>query len=61
MTVNEETQRARCFFDINLGGLPAGRISFELYTESVPKTAENFRALCAGDKGITTFQYSLNK
>lgn len=41
--------RSRCFFDINLGGLPAGRVVFELYNDIVPKTAENFRALCTGD------------
>lgn len=39
------------FFDIELGGAPAGRIIFELYAHVVPKTAENFRALCTGEKG----------
>mmetsp|Transcript_128720 Transcript_128720/g.223245 ORF Transcript_128720/g.223245 Transcript_128720/m.223245 type:complete len:301 (+) Transcript_128720:48-950(+) len=39
------------FFDIELGGAPAGRIVFELYAHVVPKTAENFRALCTGEKG----------
>ena len=41
----------RVFFDITIGGKPAGRITFELFADAVPKTAENFRALCTGEKG----------
>ncbi|CAE6514002.1 unnamed protein product [Rhizoctonia solani] len=41
----------KCFFDITIGGQPAGTIKFELYDKDVPKTAENFRALCTGEKG----------
>ena len=40
------------FFDMSVGGAPAGRITFELYADKVPKTAENFRALCTGEKGM---------
>ncbi len=42
----------RVFFDITLGGQPAGRIVFELFADTVPRTAENFRALCTGEKGV---------
>lgn len=42
----------RCFFDVQLGGLPAGRIVFELYTGTTPRTCENFRALCTGERGV---------
>ncbi len=40
------------FFDITIGGAPAGRVTFELFADVVPQTAENFRALCTGEKGI---------
>ncbi|KAF8317985.1 cyclophilin-type peptidylprolyl cis-trans isomerase [Clavulina sp. PMI_390] len=42
----------KCFFDVSIGSAPPERITFELYTDVVPTTAENFRALCTGEKGI---------
>lgn len=41
------------FFDITAGGQPKGRVVFKLYDDVVPKTAENFRALCTGEKGVS--------
>ncbi|KAJ3187738.1 peptidyl-prolyl cis-trans isomerase cpr6 [Gaertneriomyces sp. JEL0708] len=44
----------RCFFDIEIAGENAGRVVFELFASTVPKTAENFRALCTGERGRST-------
>jgi cyclophilin family peptidyl-prolyl cis-trans isomerase len=44
--------RTRCFMDITSDGQKLGRIVIELRPDVVPKTAENFRALCTGEKGF---------
>jgi peptidyl-prolyl isomerase D len=51
MTSSNRDRRPRVFFDIRIGNRKAGRISLELFNDIVPKTAENFRALCTGEKG----------
>ena len=42
----------KCFMDVTADGAPIGRIVMELRADVVPKTAENFRALCTGEKGF---------
>lgn len=41
----------KVFFDITIGDEPAGKIVMQLFKDITPKTAENFRALCTGEKG----------
>lgn len=44
-------ENPRVFFDVDIGGERAGRLVLELFADITPKTAENFRALCTGEKG----------
>jgi cyclophilin family peptidyl-prolyl cis-trans isomerase len=54
MKVRGVETTSRVFFDVAIGGEEAGRIVFNLFggMGGVPKTAENFRCLCTGEKGI---------
>merc|ERR1712156_641663 len=46
-----EIMATRVFFDATADGTPLGKIIMELRSDVVPKTSENFRALCTGEKG----------
>ena len=48
------------FFDMSIDGKPVGRIVFELFADEVPLTAENFRALCTGEKGMSKSDKALH-
>lgn len=55
-----DSKRSKVFFDISIGGNNIGKVVFELYNDVVPKTAENFRALCTGEKGEGTLGKKLH-
>ncbi|KAM6955460.1 E3 SUMO-protein ligase RanBP2 isoform 2-T2 [Lycodopsis pacificus] len=42
----------KVFLQVTADGQPLGTITVELFSHIVPKTAENFRALCTGEKGF---------
>ena len=42
----------RVFMDVSIDGSAIGRLIIKLFDDIVPKTCENFRALCTGEKGL---------
>ncbi|XP_011306836.1 peptidyl-prolyl cis-trans isomerase D [Fopius arisanus] len=49
---NDTGKNPIVFLDVAIDGEKVGRIIIELFKDTVPRTAENFRALCTGEKGI---------
>ena len=43
---------ARAFLDVSIDGAPAGRLEFDLFGGVAPRTVENFRCLCTGERGV---------
>lgn len=45
-----QDQESFVFFDIQIDGKAAGTIIMRLYFDKTPKTAENFKELCKGQR-----------
>jgi len=46
-------KRPKVFLDIKLQQRDLGRIVLELFGDVVPRTVENFRCLCTGERGVS--------
>lgn len=53
----DETTTHCVFMELAVGGSSVGKVVFALYGNSLPKTVENFRALCTGEKVQYTTMY----
>ena len=51
-TADATYHNPRVFLDLHIGARRAGRIVIELFADVVPRTAENFRCLCTGERGL---------
>jgi hypothetical protein len=47
----ERLGNPRVYLDVSINDGPPGRIEFVLYAHEAPRGAENFRAMCTGEKG----------
>lgn len=59
MQAAELTVTDQVFFDITVGGIPAGRIIIGLFGDVAPQTVENFKTLAS--TGVNGKSYSGSK
>eukprot|EP01063_Lacrimia_lanifica_P020670 TRINITY_DN27975_c0_g1_i1.p1 TRINITY_DN27975_c0_g1~~TRINITY_DN27975_c0_g1_i1.p1 ORF type:complete len:268 (+),score=102.05 TRINITY_DN27975_c0_g1_i1:45-848(+) len=55
-----EMANPKCYLDVSIEGIPIGRIYIELFSDTVPMTAENFRGLCTGEYGYSRERVKLD-
>ena len=58
VAANASSSNPTVWMDIAIGGETVGRVEIVLMKNVVPKTAENFQALCIGDKKDLAFKGS---
>lgn len=46
-----QSTNPKCYLELAINGNVIGRLIIEVRADKVPKTAENFRALCTGENG----------
>lgn len=46
-----DLENVQTYFDIEIEDGEKGRVVMEIFSKQVPKTAENFRMICSGEKG----------
>lgn len=46
-----QSTNPKCYLELAINGNVIGRLLIEVRADKVPKTAENFRALCTGENG----------
>ena len=51
LAASNDDESLRVYLDISIGGRRVGQIVCRLFADVVPRTAENFRALCTGERG----------
>ncbi len=56
---NQIQENPHVFFDIEIGRRRIGRLVMELFADTVPRTAENFRALCTGERGQSQLSHKM--
>ncbi len=49
---DEEDVRTKVFLDVAVNGKLIGRVIIGLFSDALPKTCENFRALCTGTASL---------
>lgn len=50
--VKDKPGNTRCYLEVKVGDEPVKRVEVELFTSLCPRTCENFRSLCTGEKGL---------